>query len=452
MPDDQNPDRTTDPFAPQAPESSTAPESTPATTPFNTLEEPTVSETTEPQPVGEPAPAEPIAPVTAFTPAPTAVPIAPQPVGDTAGLVPQPPKKSKKGLIIGAIIAGALVLLGGGSALAYNLYYQNPQKVVTDAITSLIKAESMTYAAGLDVTSTSSSDPGSLTVDLNGAATGQQFSMKADISFNYNDQTYTGSIDAVVGEDQKIYVRANDLDKTVADINSALVDTPYAGFDLVELFPNTIETLNNNWVEIDLASLDEEAFREYSETQTCVQGVWTKYEDDASYAKEITDAYKANQFILTPESLGARDINGVASLGYRLDIDDAKLDAFAEEVKGSKLITELTACDESNDFNVDDLKEATETEDGTEVRYELWAARFGHNLTLFTASTETESSKVNFNFSPQIGKTAEITIPTETTSTQEVYDAITIDFQGLYGTSGYDDYSTFETYDDTYVY
>jgi hypothetical protein len=37
-----------------------------------------------------------------------------------------PKKKLSKGLLAGIIVAGALVLFGGGSVLAYNLWYQNP--------------------------------------------------------------------------------------------------------------------------------------------------------------------------------------------------------------------------------------------------------------------------------------------------------------------------------------
>lgn len=439
MPDDQNPERTTDPFAPKAPEPTF--EQPTVTTPFNTVDQPA-----EPQPAqtSPPTPVTPVAPTTV-----TPQPIEPVPVG---GLAPQPQKKSKRKLIIiGAIVAGIIAILGAGSALAYNLYYQNPQKVVTDALMSVANAKSMTYAAGIDFTSTSASTPVSVTVDLNGGTASNKSAVTtADITVTVEDQTFTGSVETVIGEDQRIYVKANDLENTVADINTALESTAYAGYDIAELFPNTIETLNDNWVEIDLASLDEDTFKEYDEAQVCIQGVLTRYEEDDSYGKEVADAYKANQFILTPESLGSRDINGVASLGYRLDFDKEKLKAFATQVQDTKFIKELNECDDSSSFKPEDIEDVFETSGDTTTRYELWAARFGHELTLFTASAESKEGeyKLGINFSPNLNATPEVTIPTNAISTDAVYDAVMLDIETLQNSfSATSDYSTYEDYD-----
>ena len=104
-------------------------------------------------------PQDPIVPLPQPTPSIVSPPPAPQepqdPVNPVVAPVPQQvvtsPKKGKRGLLWAIVALVIVVLLGGGSALAYNFWYQNPNKVVSDALLHAVTAKTVSMTGTLDM-------------------------------------------------------------------------------------------------------------------------------------------------------------------------------------------------------------------------------------------------------------------------------------------------------------
>ena len=94
------------------------------------------------------------------------------------GFSPQATKSkwwNRKHTILVAVIAVVIVVLFGGTALAYKVWYQAPSKVLSDASINFISAQSMTYTGSLNVTSGTTK----LALAMDGGGSGSTASMNA---------------------------------------------------------------------------------------------------------------------------------------------------------------------------------------------------------------------------------------------------------------------------------
>ena len=164
------------------------------------------------QPVVPTEPQQPAvsAPIPTSTP-----PTGPQPQPPTVlSASPQTPKKSRKGLIIGSIIAGALVLFGGGGVLAYNVWYQNPEKVIFDAITHAMTAKSATGKGEISL----KSDEFALKVTFDGENSGSDGRVNAKVKMEGESDGESLAIDvtaSVLIKGETLYFKLDNVQKTI---------------------------------------------------------------------------------------------------------------------------------------------------------------------------------------------------------------------------------------------
>lgn len=249
-----------------------------------------------------------------------------QPMSETSAPVaevptqPKTPNKKKK-LIIGGIIAAAVLLLSGGTYTAYAFWYQNPEKVLTDAVSNVIKAKTATYSGTLAMDTKDAKVrvvfDGKQASELNGEG-----NAKITITAQGKDFTVNGS--ALVDKDGNLFFKVGNL-KTILDEflkQSGMTSSP---------FDELVAKIDNKWIRVsadDLAEYDKDA----GKAQTCLADTMKKIQDDKAVHDGLVKAYKDNKFVVIDSTLPGRTINGVDSMGYKLSLNKDAAKKFAETV------------------------------------------------------------------------------------------------------------------------
>lgn len=376
----------------------------------------------------------------AVTPAPGQAPVAfgsgPAPVAASVGAATGSNGsglKNKKGLLVGLIVAGAVVVLGGGSALGYSLYYQNPQKVVTDGVIKAFTAKSVKYTSTIDV----SNDDITVNVTLDGAAENKVGQTTAKIAVKTGGKTYKLSATGLVDDKTDIYFKVGDIKDLAKDLNSMMPLGSQSAID------DIVSKIDNQWIKVtadDLRDVSEEA----SKAQTCATDAIKKFQDDKKATKEIGTLYRKNQFIVIDEKLGSKDGN----LGYTLKADGDKLKAFSLSLKETTVYKDLHDCDSSFEINESDFDDIVGKATNDSDRFELWVDRWSHQIAEVNITSKADDgTKLSATFKPVFNKSVKIEAPAGATTIKE----LTKDIEALsekYSGSTYNDNQDYN-FDDT---
>lgn len=357
------------------------------------------------------------------------------------GMPPQPqPRKKNKKLLWGIIISAVVVLLGTGVTLGYNLWYQNPDKVVHDAIVNaFIKAKTASATGTMDVQTKEYSVKLAFDGEADNNAAGQA-SVKADISIKEAklDLTVKGTF---VTKDDALYFKLENIRDTydkIAKSQGMEAETP--------AYINTIiEKLDGKWISIKPSDYEEYS-KETADTQKCTTEVTQKFAKDKDMQNEVVTLYKKHHIVVVDKKLGSKTIDGVGSLGYKVSISKDNTEAFVRGLADTKVGKELTTCDKSIDFKktADDISKDKESSNKPEL--ELWVSRFGHEITEFNASAKEDDNSASLVFRPVFNKNVTIDAPADASSFKDVMKDIQEAAQAYYQEQYSDyDYSQLES-------
>ena len=322
---------------------------------------------------------------------------------------PKAPNKKKK-FIIGGIIAGAVLLLGGGTYAAYALWYQNPEKVLTDAVSNLIRAKTATYSGTLamdtkDVKVRVVFD-GKQASELNGEG-----NAKITLTSQGKDFVVNGS--ALVDKDGNLFFKVGNLKTILDDVlkQSGMTSSP---------FDELVAKIDNKWIRVsadDLAEYDKDA----GKAQTCLTDTMKKIQNDKAVHDGLVKAYENNKFVVIDSSLPGRTINGVDSMGYKLSLNNEAAKKFAEAVNEMQFMKDLQKCDSSfESFKLDasDMKSTTGTTSTEAV--EVSVSRWSHEFTQLKVTGKDDDASGEFILEPIFGKDVTVAAPTDFMTLKEL--------------------------------
>ena len=326
---------------------------------------------------------------------------------------PKAPNKKKK-FIIGGIIAGAVLLLGGGTYAAYALWYQNPEKVLTDAVSNLIRAKTATYSGTLamdtkDVKVRVVFD-GKQASELNGEG-----NAKITLTSQGKDFVVNGS--ALVDKDGNLFFKVGNLKTILDDVlkQSGMTSSP---------FDELVAKIDNKWIRVsadDLAEYDKDA----GKAQTCLTDTMKKIQNDKAVHDSLVKAYENNKFVVIDSSLPGRTINGVDSMGYKLSLNNEAAKKFAEAVNEMQFMKDLQKCDSSfESFKLDasDMKSSTGTTSTETV--EVSVSRWSHEFTQLKVTGKDDDASGKFILEPIFGKDVTVAAPTDFMTLKELQSEI----------------------------
>jgi len=330
--------------------------------------------------------------------------IQPEPVTGELNPVEQPKKNvKKKRIIIGSIVVGALLLIGGGSALAYNLWYQNSEKVVTDALVSAFKADTLQLTGSFEA----KNDEFNMKVEIDAKAATENGQIAAKIEFKSGEQTMKLDGAGYFGSNGDLYLKVNNA-KDIINVVTGDMAGETTAFDALS------EKVSGKWIKITNEDIGEVS-EEYKKSQVCIEDVSKQFSEDKSLSSEVTKLYKSNRFIVINEKLGSKTINGVGSLGYVIDINDEKVKTFISGLEATEIGKKIKSCDETIDFkeiadSIGNTEDSTVTGEG---KVQLWVSRFGHQLTEVNANGTSDGTNIKAVLNPVFNKPLDLKAPTD---------------------------------------
>jgi flagellar basal body-associated protein FliL len=318
-----------------------------------------------------------------------------------------PSKKSKKPLMIGIIIAAVLVVLGGGSALAYTLY-ETPQKVLTDAIVGLVTAKTSTYTGTIAIDSSGTKAQVELTAK-SAAAAG---SLTAKITLTVSGETYTLTGDGVSTSSGDLYIKLSNLN------NIATIIKAQAGASADSLIDSLQAKVDGKWIKIsasDLSSFSTDA----SKVQTCYSSTLDKYKNDTSATKQITDLYSKYPFITVEKNLSIES----GSIGYQLGSDKTALKSFTNGLSSTAIYKSLHDCDRT--FTIDDSTlSSTDTSTGIGT-LQVWIGQWSHQLTKVVVHSNSDGSTLDATINSTFNQTVTVDTPANSITLAQLESDIT---------------------------
>lgn len=338
---------------------------------------------------------------------------APAPVASVPSLKS---KKSKKKFIIAGIIVILLALIGGGSVFAYTMY-QNPQKVITDAIMSAVNAKTTTYKGTITIDSTDVK----AAVVLTAKQTASDSSFDAQVTATSGGKDYSFTGDGVITSAGDLYVKLTKLDSITAAVTSLANAQLGTTGDSTALVQKLVAKVDGTWIKItsdDLKSLITTA----ASAQSCSSAALDKYKNDSAATKEITDLYRKHPFIGLDKDLGIK--NG--SIGYALKADKPEATAFIDGLKTTKIYTALHDCDSSFTLDSNTLTADTGTATGS---VELWANQWTHQLTKVIFSETSDGTTLGSTIEPTFNQPVTIDTPSSSTTLTQLVSDLTSTLQ-----------------------
>ena len=293
------------------------------------------------------APVENTAPTEGVTPAEV---VAPTEVATqaTTGAAGKTEKKSKTGIIIGAII-GAVAVIGGG---AYAYIHNTPEKVQYDAIAGFLSADHIQVEGTVKVLPDEEAGNGlnSLELELKEAAAGLNYDAEATIKANVeNIGNVSVSLGGVFVEDGTIYIKVSNLKDALGEV----LEATGVGYDydtINEMTDGLIGEIDGQWWKISVDevvdSLDDDLIDKA--TKNKVKKGWgcimETAKSESGEKDKYAKIYKENSFVTTTKATGSLENHaGVSTTAFEKagDIYDVKIDA--EKLAGFLSETAKTA-------------------------------------------------------------------------------------------------------------
>ena len=344
--------------------------------------------------------------------------------------MPMRPKKKKTGLIIGVVLGVIVLIAIVSAALVYFLWWQNPEKMVTDAMSSAIMSKKMT-ADGKVVVDVR--DQGK--IELNVKTATDSGKSKANIDAKLDIKGVEKNIplkgDAVLDSDGTIYVKINNFKDLYGTLLEMVMESSSGGNlsrsqietyrdQTLRKMSSEIDKMGNTWMKIS----PDEIGSEYK----CGIDVLKKIQSDESARKEVAQLYQKNSSFTIKDSK-ISDRNG--GRGFELQGNNkSNSSKFEEEFKNSSVGKALSKCGKSNSYK------SSESLSIDTASLKVWVDRSSHELKALELKGSGKKASVEISFDISVNKSEEIKIPSSAESLKEFIEGFMSGYSsGLSSTS-----------------
>lgn len=233
--------------------------------------------------------------------------------------VPMQPKKKKTGLIIGVVL-GVIVLISiVSAALVYFLWWQNPEKMVTDAMSNAVMSKKMTANGKVVV---DMRDQGKIELNVKTATDSGKSKANIDAKLDIKGVEKNISLkgDVILDSDGTIYVKINNFKDLYGTLLEVVMESSSGGKmsraqietyrdQTLRKMSSEIDKMGNTWMKISPDEIGDE--------YKCGIDALKKIQSDESVRKELAQIYQKNSFFTIKDSK-ISDRNG--GRGFELQV------------------------------------------------------------------------------------------------------------------------------------
>lgn len=309
---------------------------------------------------------------------------------------------------------GVIALIAIISAvLVYFLWWQNPEKMVTDAVSNAIMAKKMTADGKVVI---DMRDQGK--IELNVKTATDSGKSKANIDAKLNVKGVEKNIplkgDVVLDSDGTIYVKINNFKDLYGTLLEIVMESSSGGNlsrsqietyrdQALEKMSSEIDKMSNTWMKVS----PDEIGSEYK----CGINALKKIQSDESARKELAQLYQKNSFFTIKDSK-ISDRNG--GRGFELQGNNkSNSSKFEEEFKNSSVGKALSKCGKSNGYK------SSESSSIDESSLKVWVDRSSHELKALELKGDSKKASVEISFDINMNKSEEIKAPSDAESLKE---------------------------------
>lgn len=310
----------------------------------------------------------------------------------------------KRNLFAGFILLFVLLIVLCAAAV-YALWYQNPDRVVTDAVVRALGAQTTTMTGDLRVGN-------AVAINFSGGSAGAKGAkLTFETTTKADNRTQTFGTDVVLDKDGNLYMSAGGIKGALGADLVADAANPGTYANILQ------QKIEGKWLKITSTELQPYS-KKVASIQSCLQTVFNKVQDDEPLLKEATDIYIKNKFIVVDKTLGSQ--NG--STGYSVHIDYEKLAGFLGKFKETAIYKQLHDCDSATfDLNVDEFIKSIKASSVKVTKLELWI-NGNHELTEIKANGAiVNGMSGELLIKPRFNEEVKIIVPTSTISLNELH-------------------------------
>ena len=326
--------------------------------------------------------------------------------------MPMRPKKKKTGLIIGVVLGVIVLIAIVSAALVYFLWWQNPEKMVTDAVSNAIMAKKMTADGKVVV---DMRDQGKIELNVKTATDSGKSKANIDAKLDIKGVEKNISLkgDVILDSDGTIYVKINNFKDLYGTLLEVVMESSSGGKmsraqietyrdQTLRKMSSEIDKMGNTWMKISPDEIGDE--------YKCGIDALKKIQSDESVRKELAQIYQKNSFFTIKDSK-ISDRNG--GRGFELQGDNSKLSKFSDELKNSSAGKALSKCGKSNSYK------SSESSSIDTASLKVWVDRSSHELKALELKGDSKKVSVEISFDIDVNKSEEIKIPSSAESLKE---------------------------------
>lgn len=356
-------------------------------------------------------------------------PIPQPPFGDGSGVALQP-KKNRKGLIIGIVVGVLLLIAIIAGLLIYFLWWQNPQKAVTDAVVNSITTKK--FITSGKITAESEVGGGTVKMDMEIKSASDSDKSKADIKINMinSNSSFSMNLDLkgnVVVSGQEVYLKVDNLKSSISKVVDSLMEqmAKSYGYDLSDPviksqleatkkqalgeINSKIDEFDGQWLKISPEDMD-------NDDSKCSVSVLSEFYKNDNFRREVAEAYRANSFLIVQDAKVEDRNNG---RGFEVRGDTEKAKSFVKSLENSEFGKKLKDCDAKFDGTTD----STTTSNDVKTKLKVWVDA-GHNLRAIEMDGNDDKYKLKAALDIEPGKTENIDIPSNAKRLKDVINRL----------------------------
>jgi hypothetical protein len=315
-----------------------------------------------------------------------------------------PQKKSNNKWIVIGVITAVLLSVGIGGWVTYALWYQNPSRVLNDALYNIVTSKT----GSLDGTVVAELNGGDIaSVNINGQG-GYKEGASGSAKFVYEPKggnKYEIAMDGIRTSGGDFYFKLSNLQKAYDSFKKQgsgdeNADQYAAIYDAI--INPIIKKIDNQWLSFVMSDLDKYD-KKLADEYTCANKVISDLGTNKDQLVEMATIYQKHKVLTVKENLGEKNGN----LGFVVEANTNEYKAMSEELQNTKFAKAIKACSKQ-DSGSDDTqtpskysKNSDSSSEAAVARTEIWIDKWSHQLKhiVTTFYKDKQSGTADFTFS-----------------------------------------------------